>query len=257
MTDEIKGSIFITGAASGIGEATATLFHSKGWFVGLFDLNEAKLESLKEVLSSRVMIYKGDVNNSEDISNAMNSFVNSSDGSIDVLFNSAGVLITGDFAYNTLSSYQKLIDINLKGTINCIHHAIPFLAKSKKAQIINMSSASAIYGTPQFAVYSASKFGIRGLTEALNVELQQFRIKVCDVMPSFTDTLMLRNIEKHPSSVKCLGIALRAEDVAKVVWKSLGSKRVHHYAPLSTKVLSFISNLFPWSSKIIMKYISN
>ena len=165
-----RKSIFITGAAAGIGRATALRFAAAGWRVGLYDVNQVGLKALVSEIGPQAVAGRLDVTDGAGFAKALAAFAEPSDGRIDVLFNNAGVLSTGDFESMPLARCYALIDINTKGVVNGCHAALPYLAATKGARVINMASASAIYGTPAFAVYSATNFFVKGLTEALNIE---------------------------------------------------------------------------------------
>ena len=201
----MQQSIFITGAASGIGKATAKLFASRGWFVGLFDVNEAGVRELAAELGPGVAVAgKLDVRNRDDWRSAIAAFGERTGGRMDVLFGCAGVLKFAPFTACTAEEADRQVGINVNGVVNGVYAALPLLEASVgtgKPVIVTMSSASAIYGQPEMAVYSATKFFVRGLTEALDVELGPKGIRVCDVMPGYVDTPMteatLASVQKH------------------------------------------------------------
>jgi len=249
--------IFITGAASGIGKETALLFASKGWFVGLYDVNEAALSTLQKTIGDDRSCYKRlDVTDSMAVKEALDHFVSNSDDRMDVLFNCAGILRVGPFESLELTEHKRTVDINVKGVLNCTYLALPLLRKAEGARVINMSSASAALGTPDFATYSATKFWIRGFTEALNIEWERFGITVSDVMPPFVDTPMVQNATRSKSMDR-LGINLSPEKLAKVIWKVAHGKRMHWPVSLQFKILYHTSKYSPtWMNRATMKWIA-
>jgi short-subunit dehydrogenase len=136
---------------------------------------------------------------------------------LEVLVNNAGVLSAGRFADIPLAAQQTIINVNVGGTLNGCHAAYPYLRSTPTAQVINLSSASAIYGQSELATYSASKFAIRGLTEALELEWADDDIRVCAVWPLFVDTGMVDGVDT--GSTRTLGVSLTAEDVAESILK--------------------------------------
>ena len=104
-------------------------------------------------------------------------------GKIDILVNNAGVLVQGPLINMTEEQINAGIDINLKGTIYCCKHVIPHMARQKYGKIINISSVTGLYGDPSLSIYSASKYGVRGLTEALAAEVCHYNINVNAVCP--------------------------------------------------------------------------
>lgn len=243
-----RKSIFITGAAAGIGRATAQHFAAAGWRVGLYDIDLMGLKALASAIGPQAVIGKLDVTNAAAFAKALADFAEPSEGRIDVLFNNAGVLATGDFEALPLPRAHALIDINAKGVVNGCHAALPYL-KAARGRVINMASASAIYGTPAFAVYSATKFFVRGLTEALNIEWSQHGITVCDVMPLFVDTPMVQAVSEKPKSIENLGVRLTAQDIAKIVYRAatIAAWRcpVHWVPGRQTKALAMAQKLLP------------
>lgn len=243
-----RKSIFITGAAAGIGRAAALRFAADGWRVGLYDTNLIGLKALASQIGPQAVIGKLDVTNAAGFAAALADFAEPSDGRIDVLLNNAGLLSTGDFETLPLARLHALIDVNTKGVVNGCHAAFPYLAAAK-GRVINMASASAIYGTPAFAVYSASKFFVRGLTEALNIEWAGRGVYVCDVLPLFVDTPMVQGLAEQPKSIRNLGVRLNADDIAQIihdaatraVWRS----PVHWYPGGQTRVLALMNKLVP------------
>ena len=221
-------NIFITGAASGIGRETALLFASKGWFVGIFDINEGPLEALQEEIGRKnCYLQQMDVTDFEDVQSAVNGFVEKTGGKMDVLFNNAGILRMGPFESISIKEQMMTVDVNFKGILNCINAALDILKHTKDARIINMSSASAIYGSPELAVYSSTKHAVKGLTEALNIEFESYDITVCDIMPIYVATPMVNEARHQAKSVEKLGVNLTADQVAEVVWKAANGKKLH------------------------------
>ncbi len=256
-----RPAIFITGAAAGIGRATAQLFGSHGWFAGIYDMNAAGLASLKgELGAGNCTAETLDVTDAAALSSALNRFFHAAGRRLDVLFNCAGILSVGNFEDIPLARHHQLVDINLKGVINGFHCALPYLKQTPGARVISMASASAIYGSPAYASYSATKFAVRGLTEALNVEWSRHGILVMDVWPIFVNTAMVTAIEA-PESLKRMGVHLQAADVAGVIYKAATRPRwrtrVHWLIGLQTWMLAIAARLMPtWLTRLTTKQVS-
>lgn len=215
---ESQPCVFITGAAAGIGRAAARLFSRRGWFVGLADMDAADLAALSTELGpTQTLALPLDVTNPEGWRLALRTFY-ARTGRLDVLVNNAGILISGPFEANPLERHHAVVDVNLKGVLNGCYLAKPYLASTPGARIINLSSTAAIYGQASLATYSTTKFAIRGLTEALNIEWQKHGIRVNDIMPLFVQTGMVQGINAR--SMDRLGVRLTAEDVAQVIWRA-------------------------------------
>jgi len=191
MTD--KKAIFITGGAGGMGLATGKYFAERGWFVGLFDANEDLLaESAKEFDANSVITGRIDVTQEADFAPAMEAFAERSGGRMDVLFNNAGIAPGGWFDEVETSVLEQTINVNVLGVIYGIRAALPLLQATDNSLCISTSSSVATYGHGRRAVYSASKFAVKGLTEALSLEFERFDIRTADVLPGCIDTPMLR-----------------------------------------------------------------
>ncbi len=219
-------SIFITGASAGIGKATALLFASKGWFVGITDVNAAGLEELRKCSGEKIgYLAPLDVMDAEKVSSVLKEFNKAAGGRMDVLFNNAGILRVAPFENIALKDHQAILNINVGGVINCTYHAFPYLKNTKGSRVINMASVASIIGTPTQATYATSKFGVRGFTEALNVEWKRHGIHVCDIMPCYVNTPM---VKQNPGKiVDSVGVHITAEDVAATVWKAARRNRLH------------------------------
>lgn len=187
-----RKSIFITGAASGIGAETARYFSKRNWFCGLYDVNEMGLKAVAaELGAGNSHAAKLDVTKRTDWAAAMEGFSAATGGKMDVLFNNAGIGRHGWFEDVPPEDADLVIDINVKGVINGVYAALPLLKASPGARIVNTASTAGIVGAPQLAVYSASKWAVRGLSEALDAEFRDLGIRVTSLMPWFVDTPIL------------------------------------------------------------------
>ncbi len=256
-------SIFVTGAASGIGRATALLFGQRGWFVGCCDVDEGGAKSVAkeiEALGKTAWHARIDVTKEESWRAAIADFEAAADGRLNVLFNCAGILRMGKFEDIGPAECRKQLDVNVMGVILGIQTALPLLEKTVQrdgsAMIVNMSSASAVYGAPELAVYSASKFAVRALTEALDVELQPKGIRICDVMPGYVDTPMVHSQQTKAKTVSRLGIKLTAEDVAATVWKAAHGRGLHYMPQADLRVLSRLNGLVPELGRVVMRRLA-
>jgi NAD(P)-dependent dehydrogenase (short-subunit alcohol dehydrogenase family) len=247
-------SIFITGAGAGIGRATARLFAERGFVVGLFDVDERALEETASGMdSSRVVKRRLDVTDESSFAGAMGAFGDATGGTLDVMFNCAGILRTGKFEEVSMADNDAQIAVNLRGVILGTRLALPLLLKGGMRRIISMSSASAIYGVPDLAVYSATKFAVRALTEALDLELRPRGVRVCDLMPGYVNTNMVSSLPFKPASIKTLGVRHTAEDVARRVWDAAHGDDVHYFLATDVAALARVANLVPRLGRYAMK----
>ena len=248
--------ILITGAASGIGLATAHRFHARGWYVGLLDIDVEGLKAVAVALGERTWCQALDVRDAHACQAAADEFA-SQQGGIDVLFNSAGVLRMGPLEEIPEADHALMLDINVRGLLNMCRAALAHLKQAPNGRVLNMSSASALYGVPDMAVYSASKFAVRGLTEALNLEWQRHGVTVQDLMPPFVDTRMVRGQQWQAPVVKRMGVKLSADDIAEAAEKALLVHRVHTPVGLSFRLTVLMEKLTPRSfTREVMRLLS-
>ena len=235
----------ITGAGAGIGRAAARRFAERGWTLCMTDVNSSALETLHEELGDRHTYATMDVTDKDEVSRVLAEFAAKHGGSFDLLLNNAGVAFLGDFEVLTLKQHELVTGVNVNGVLNCTYLAFPYLSKAHAAKVINMCSLSAEYGLPSEATYSASKFWVRGFTEAMNIEWEQHGIHVCDIMPNFVATPMM---DVAPTDiVNAVGIKLTADDVADTVMKSAEDRSRVHWVVDTTKatILRAINNNSP------------
>lgn len=169
--------VVITGAGSGLGASLAKKYSDLGCHVCLLGRTKSKLHQTAEKLTESHSIYEVDVTSKRDVTKVMQT-IKEEVGPIDLLINNAGV---GDFDYaENLSekSVHDMIDINLKGTIFCTQEVLSDMKKRNQGNIINVVSTAGIEGKVNESVYCASKFGVRGFTESLVLELKDTPIKV-------------------------------------------------------------------------------
>lgn len=252
-----KKSIFITGAASGIGRETALLFAKNGWFTGLFDVNEDGLKALAgEIGKGNCCWKKLDVTDEASYKAAVDFFGGHTGGKMNALFNNAGIMRMGSVEDVPLSDQILTLRINVEGVVIGIYCALPLLKGTKDSVILSMSSASALYGVPDLSVYSASKFAVRGLTEALNIELERHGIRVTDIMPLYVNTGMVSSQKNKAGSLEIFGAKLTPHLIAEYAWRAVHGKKVHWVPTLKLKSLRALSRLFPFVEKPVMKLIS-
>lgn len=243
-------TLFVTGAAAGIGRAVAERFLQAGWFVSAWDVDVAALHTLQQAWGpERCQVGRLDVTSEGDWRDALAAFEQASGGRLDVLFNNAGIAVTQPFEEAALARHHRLIDVNLKGLVNGCHLAFGLLQRTPASRVINMCSASALYGQPELGTYSASKAAVRSLTEALDIEWRRHGIRVVDVLPLFVNTAMVANEVSRMKTVAKLGVRLDPEDVAQAVWRLAqaphGGLPVHTLVGWQAKVFALLSKLSP------------
>lgn len=201
----------VTGAGRGIGEHVARRVANHGYLVGIYDLEAPGWAIGDERFVPGVL----DVTKPEDWERALSELTADFDGGLDLLVNNAGVLTGGPFIDDSYESDARIVDVNVKGVLYGCRAAYPYLDAADHSTVINLGSAAAIYGTPEMATYSASKFAVRGLTEALEQEWSDTDIRVVDVWPLYVNTGLLSGVET--SGIRQLGVRLTPADVADIV----------------------------------------
>jgi NAD(P)-dependent dehydrogenase (short-subunit alcohol dehydrogenase family) len=250
-------SIFITGAASGIGRETALYFAERGWFVGLFDVNEPALAALCDQIGNQnSWILPVDVTCPDSIRAAADGMARRTGDRLDVLFNNAGVLYMGRHHTIPLEHQKRTVDVNLIGILNGIDACFDLLRATPGARVVNMSSASALYGTPELAVYSATKAAVCALTDALNIEFEPLGIHVCDVMAPYVRTPLITAAPIAATSVSRLGVHITPRQVAEVVWRAAHGRRRHWQVGLAMRLLRFSTLAFPFFQRPLVKMLA-
>ena len=254
--------VFISGAAAGIGRATALTFARRGYRVGAYDVDLAGLATLREQITAEggdVAIGSLDVTDADDWAKQLAAFTGPA-RRLDILVNNAGVLSSGRFEEIGLATQRRMVDVNVYGTMAGLHTAFPYLRETAGAQVVNLCSASAIYGQPELAVYSSTKFAVRGLTEALDLEWRRHDIRVIAMWPLFVATAMVDGLQTGSS--KSLGVHLTADDVAGEIFAATHPNRtwlakVHYPVGRQTKVFAGLAQVSPnWVQRLLNKTVS-
>jgi NADP-dependent 3-hydroxy acid dehydrogenase YdfG len=250
-------TIFITGAAAGIGAETARLFAGKGWHVGASDVSRAGLKQLQgELGADRVSIHEADVRDHEAVERALRAFAKTTGGRLDAVFANAGVLFMGPDESIPLERKHLLVDVNVKGVVNTLAAAFPYLKATPGAHAVAMSSTSAEYGSPEHAVYGATKFFVRGYTEALNLEWRAHGIQVSAIYVAYVQTGMVLDAEVKAASIDALGVKIKPQEVAATVWRAVHGDQVHWRVGFDAKAVNVAARLLGEGLAPIMRRLT-
>jgi len=251
--------IFITGAGMGIGRATAQYFYARGWTLGLADLDSEALARFCDGKdTNRISTYSLDVSDAKAVEKCIDEFCLNHDGQLDVLLNNAGILKVGSFEDLSIEDHQRTFAVNVNGTVNCLHAAFTYLKRTPNSTAINVSSASSNYGVPELSTYSASKFAIKALTEALELEWKEHGINVCDVVPPFVNTHMLSSQDVTSKALNKMGAQLVASDVVRTIAKQVESPKLHRPVGFQYAILHYLSDITPsFMQRWLMRYLSH
>jgi len=190
---------FITGAASGIGRATAIAAAAEGAVLFLTDINEAALaEVVAEIRRSGGTVNASLALDIADVG-AVRTYaraIHADHGSMDVVMNIAGISVWGTVDALEHQHWRKVIEVNLMGPIHVIECFVPaMMAAGRGGHLVNVSSAAGLFGLPWHAPYSASKFGLRGISEVLRFDLERHGIGVSLVCPGGVNTPLADTVE--------------------------------------------------------------
>lgn len=256
-------SVLITGAAAGIGRATARRLLGAGYRVGAYDVDVDGLDTLAiESASDLLVTGHLDVTDPEEWKQRLAEFTGPAGGALDALVNNAGVLASGAFEDIPLARQRLMVDVNVGGVLLGCHTAHRHLVAADRPRVVNLCSASAIYGQAELATYSATKFAVRGLTEALDLEWRSQGIAVTALWPLFVDTAMVDGMDI--ATTRSLGVHLSADDVANAVLETLERRpvgrrpsSVHHAVGRQAKAMLIASGLAPsWALRWVNGRVS-
>ena len=246
----------ITGAASGIGRAIARRLAGEGAILALSDVNVAGLEETKTLIGEKTNRVRTDV---LDVANAdaivaYAAVVNESLGPADYVFNVAGLTRVGTFAESPLASFEKIMDVNFWGVVRMTKAFLPQLM-STRGGVVNISSLFGLIGFSGQSHYCASKFGVRGFSEALAQELAAHGVSVTSVHPGGVDTNIAknaaydveRNAEQRQQMVdefkKVAGTS--PERAAEIILDGAAKRKTRVLVGQDAKTISFVQRLFP------------
>lgn len=194
LSRSVKGKVaLITGSGSGMGRATSYVFAEAGAKVVVSDINEKQIDEVSsEINSSNGTCLKQilDVTNQENINEVITNVIKEF-GQLDILINNAGISIpTTIDDENYEESWDRTFDVLLKGQVNLIRAALPFIRESDCGRIVNISSTEGLGATPRISPYTSAKHGVIGLTRSLAVELGSQGITVNCICPGPINTAM-------------------------------------------------------------------
>ena len=242
-----KRIIAITGASSGIGEASAAGFAKRGDAVVLVARRPGELQRVEKKLSglgADLMAIQCDVSRKEDVSR-MSDLVIKRFGRLDILVNNAGFAVYGRVRDQTICEIESQMATNYLGMVYCTKSFLPHLLGRGSGHIVNVASVAGSVGLPGIAPYCASKFAMLGFSEGLKHELQGTGVGVTVVSPIMVRT----NFFKHPSFPSMEGrqrISLSAERVARAVLHATDSPRLEMVVPFAVRGAIWAKQTFPY-----------
>jgi NADP-dependent 3-hydroxy acid dehydrogenase YdfG len=212
----------VTGASSGIGEATVDALVREGAAVAAGARRRERLEALAERVDGAVHVHEVDITDEAAARSFIEDAAAALDG-LDVLVNNAGVMLLGPVTGAEVEHWQRMINVNLLGLLYCTHAALPIMGEGGGGHIVNVSSVAGRQATLGAAVYNMTKWGVVAFSEALRQEALHANIRVTCVEPGFVDT-ELQGHNEHPMVVEAtekmrdeIGEVLKATDIADAI----------------------------------------
>ena len=221
-------TIIITGASSGIGEATAHKLASHGANVVLMARSEDKLKELQKAITNnggKAIVATGDVTSKDDFDKGVAAAIKEY-GKVDGLINNAGLMPLSFVEKLKIDEWMQMVDVNIKGVLNGVAAVLPELKKNKGGHIINISSMAAHRYFPGGAVYCATKSAVKMFSEGLRQELApEYGINVTSIEPGAVSTSLTETITDDDVKEMMKGMqemtTLEAEDIANAIYYSL------------------------------------
>lgn len=225
MSKKLEGKVVvITGASSGIGEATAILLAKHGAKVSLIARREDRLKLVEDKVKNNggeALSIVGDMSKEKDIEKAISETMDHF-GTIDILVNNAGIMLLGPIQGANTNDWKRMVDINLMGLMYCTHKVLPTMVKNNYGHIINISSVAGRVARSGAGVYNATKFAVGAFSESLRQEVVGKNIRVTLIEPGAVLTELTDHItheeskDKIKSWVETLD-ALTSEDIAESI----------------------------------------
>jgi NAD(P)-dependent dehydrogenase (short-subunit alcohol dehydrogenase family) len=258
---------FITGAASGIGRATALKLAEEGAELYLTDRDADGLKATVAdagALGARVPEYRAlDISDYDEVA-AFAADIHTRHGSMDAVMNIAGVSAWGTVDQLSHAQWKSMIDINLMGPIHVIEAFVPPMVEARRGgHLVNVSSAAGLVALPWHAAYSASKYGLRGLSEVLRFDLARHRIGVSVVVPGavktpLVQTVQIAGVDREDPSVKkwterFAGHAVSPEHVADRILRGVVRNRFLIYTSPDIRALYMFKRAAWWPYSVAMR----
>jgi NADP-dependent 3-hydroxy acid dehydrogenase YdfG len=223
MSDNIQGKVIvITGASSGLGEASARLLSAQGASVVLGARRQDRLQSLEGELTGsggKAIAIPTDVTHYEQVKKLVDAAVQAY-GRIDVMINNAGLMPQSPLERLKIDEWDRMIDVNIKGVLYGIAAALPYMKQQKAGHIINVSSVAGHKVGPGFAVYAATKHAVRALSEGLRQEVKPYNIRTTVISPGAVATELPDSVTEPDVAErvrKAYEIAIPADSFARAV----------------------------------------
>ena len=260
----------VTGAAGGIGRATALALAARGGEVILTDIQADPLARTAEDITAaggRVLHTEAVDVTDNDAVTALAATVHSTHGSVDIVANVAGVSTWGPVERLGEEHWRKMVEVNLMGPIHVIGAFVPATIEAGRGgHLVNVSSAAGLIGLPWHAAYSASKFGLRGVSEVLRFDLRRHGIGVSLVCPGGVDTPLVETVEivgvdrSNPAMRRMIGQFRRhaksPDQVAEKIVRAIERNRYLVYTSADIRAAHLLQRYVPPAYEAIMRLLN-
>lgn len=255
--DHPEKRAFITGAASGLGQAFCFELAREGWTIGIADINVKDLAVTAaeiEKLGGRHLSFPLDVSDKEQYKKVAEEFLARA-GGIDLLFNNAGVGDGGGFEEYALENYEWMVGINQMGVVYGCYYFIPAMKKQRSGHILNTASAAAIGCAPTMGAYNMTKAAVVAISETLYGELMDHNIRVSCIQPLYFKTNVIQyarggELVKKATQMFIERSGLEAPEVAREILERAGKKELYIILPKEARKMWALKRLAPtWFRK--------
>ncbi|MGA9375696.1 MAG: SDR family oxidoreductase, partial [Mycobacterium sp.] len=262
--------VLLTGAASGIGRATALNLARQGAELYLTDRDAEGLATAvaaAEALGAKVPVHRAlDISDFDAVS-AFGADIQSAHGAMDIVMNIAGISAWGTVSTLTHEHWKSMVDVNLMGPIHVIETFLPpMVAAGRGGHLVNVSSAAGIVALPWHAAYSASKYGLRGLSEVLRFDLARHRIGVSVVVPGavktgLVQTVQIAGVDREDPRVqkwveRFAGHAVSPEKAAQQILTGVRRNRFLVYTSPDIRALYAFKRVAWWPYSVAMRQVN-
>lgn len=266
-------NVFVTGAASGIGRAVALQAVQQGAVLHLTDIQGELLADVADEAArvaragGRVALAQPADITDRDAVRRLGARVSELSGAMDVVLNVAGIAIWGSVRGLEHEHWRSLVEVNLMGPIHVIEELVPPMIDGRRGgQLVNVSSAAGIIALPWHAAYSASKFGLRGISEVLRYDLRRHRIGVTLVAPGGVDTGLVRTIRIAGVDAEDRRFrrarrqfqrhAIAPEQAAAAIWRGALRNRYWVYTSVDIRLLHWLQRYLPPGYALAMRALN-
>lgn len=263
-------SCLVTGAAGGIGSATARALGRERARLVLTDRDQAALDAVADALraeGAEVLLARAvDLTDAEAVARFADE-VHARWGAMDVVLNVAGISVWGTIESLTPDHWRRVLDVNLMGPVHVLSAFVPpMIAAGRGGHVVNVASAAALFGLPWHAAYSASKFGLHGVSEVLRFDLRRHGIGVSLVCPGAVATPLVESLEvvgvdRSAPSIRAVERrfvrhAVSADAAAEAIVRGLQRRRYWVYTSRDVRLLHGLQRWAPWAYAAIMRLLN-